>query len=78
LNTYCSRVCCSTILQQALAVRQRFPQVHVYDFHRDIRTYGRGEEDYYINASKAGVVFFRRDRPKDDPFRDEAARGQVA
>jgi heterodisulfide reductase subunit A len=59
LNTYCSRVCCSTILQQALAVRQRFPQVHVYDFHRDIRTYGRGEEDYYINASKAGVVFFR-------------------
>lgn len=59
LNTYCSRVCCSTILQQALAVRQRFPQVCVYDFHRDIRTYGRGEEDYYINASKSGVVFFR-------------------
>lgn len=59
LNTYCSRTCCTTILQQELAVLQQFPQMHVFDFHQDIRTYGRGEEDYYINASKAGVVFFR-------------------
>ena len=69
LNTYCSRVCCSTILQQALAVRERFPKVRVYDFHRDIRTYGRGEEDYYINASKAGVVFFRFNG--EDPIKVE-------
>jgi len=59
LNTYCSRTCCTTILQQALAVRERFPQVGVFDFNQDIRTYGRGEEDYYSKASKAGVVFFR-------------------
>jgi heterodisulfide reductase subunit A len=59
LNAYCSRTCCTTILQQALAVRQRFPQIGVFDFHRDIRTYGRGEEEYYTQASKAGVVFFR-------------------
>jgi heterodisulfide reductase subunit A len=77
LNTYCSRVCCSTILQQALAVRQRFPKVRVYDFHRDIRTYGRGEEDYYINASKSGVVFFRFNG--EDPVkveRTEQGRGK--
>jgi heterodisulfide reductase subunit A2 len=59
LNTYCSRTCCTTIVQQALAVRRRFSQIGVYSFYRDIRTYGRGEEDYYTNASKAGVVFFR-------------------
>ena len=59
LNTYCSRTCCTTILQQALAVRKRFPQVGVFDFNQDIRTYGRGEENYYAEASKAGVVFFR-------------------
>lgn len=59
LNTYCSRTCCTTILQQALAVRRRFPQVGVFDFNQDIRTYGRGEEEYYTEASKAGVVFFR-------------------
>jgi heterodisulfide reductase subunit A len=59
LNTYCSRTCCTTILQQALAVCKRFPQIGVFDFNQDIRTYGRGEEDYYTQASKAGVVFFR-------------------
>ncbi len=58
LNTYCSRTCCTTILQQALAVRRQFPRVGVFDFHRDIRSYGRGEESYYTEASKAGVVFF--------------------
>ncbi len=59
LNTYCSRTCCTTILQQALAVRRRFPKTGVYNFYQDIRTYGRGEENYYTEASKAGVVFFR-------------------
>lgn len=59
LNTYCSRTCCTTILQQALEVRRRFPAVNVFDLYRDIRTYGRGEENYYAAASKAGVTFFR-------------------
>lgn len=59
LNTYCSRVCCTTTLQQALALRRRFPDVDVFDLHQDIRTYGRGHEDYYAEASKAGVTFFR-------------------
>ena len=59
LNAYCSRTCCTTILQQALAVRRRFSETGVYSLYQDIRTYGRGEEDYYTEASKAGVVFFR-------------------
>ncbi len=69
LNTYCSRTCCSTIMQQSLALRTRFPEVRAYDFHRDIRTYGRGEEDYYTAASKAGVVFFRYNG--EDPLKVE-------
>lgn len=70
LNTYCSRTCCTTILQQALALRTRFPQVGVFDCNQDIRTYGRGEENYYIEASKAGVTFFRyngEEPPKVEP-----------
>ncbi|MFZ0745337.1 MAG: FAD-dependent oxidoreductase [Terracidiphilus sp.] len=70
LNTYCSRTCCTTIMQQALAVRKRFPEVGVFDFNRDIRTYGRGEESYYTEASKAGVTFFRyngEEPPKVEP-----------
>ncbi len=59
INDYCSRYCCTAILQQALAVKQRFPDVHVFDFYQDIRTYGRGHEDYYTRSSAAGVVFLR-------------------
>ncbi len=74
LNTYCSRTCCTTILQQALSVRERFPQIGVFDFNQDIRTYGRGEEDYYSKASKAGVVFFRYNG--EEPPKVEASRNK--
>lgn len=59
LNTYCSRVCCTTALQQEIALRRRFPETAVFDLYQDIRTYARGAEDYYRTASESGVVFFR-------------------
>jgi len=59
LNEYCSRVCCTSILRTADEVRSRFPETNVFDFYRDIRTYGRGHEDYYEKASETGVLFFR-------------------
>jgi len=59
LNEYCSRVCCSATLHAANKVRERFPETNVYDFYRDIRTYGRGQEELYDQASRNRVVFFR-------------------
>lgn len=59
INDYCSRVCCTAALHAANEIRERFPGVNVFDFYQDIRTYGRGHEDYYENASKRGVLFFR-------------------
>lgn len=74
LNTYCSRVCCTTALQQEIAVRRRFPETAVFDLYQDIRTYARGTEDYYRTASEAGVVFFRY-RGEEPPV-VEAAEGK--
>lgn len=59
VNLHCSRVCCTTVLQQAVAIKERFPATHVYDLHQDIRTYGLEHEDYYLRASDLGVLFFR-------------------
>ncbi len=59
VNDYCSRVCCTTALHQALAAKRRFPRLDVFDFHQDIRSYGRGHEEIYRQASQAGIVFFR-------------------
>jgi heterodisulfide reductase subunit A2 len=33
--------------------------VQVYDFYQDIRTYGRGHEDYYRRAAENRVLFLR-------------------
>jgi len=63
VNEYCSRVCCTATLHAINKTLDRFPDVQVYDLYKDIRTYGRGHEDYYEQASKKGTVFFRY---KDD------------
>lgn len=59
LNEYCSRVCCTATLQVASELRDSFPEVQIFDFYRDIRTYGRGHEDYYEGAARRGILFFR-------------------
>jgi heterodisulfide reductase subunit A len=66
LNEYCSRVCCTATLQAASEIKKRFPHINVYEFYRDIRTYGRGHENYYERASQRGVLFFRFE-PADPP-----------
>ena len=43
LNEYCSRTCCSATLYAANLIRDTYPQTRVFDFYRDIRTYGRGQ-----------------------------------
>jgi heterodisulfide reductase subunit A len=59
LNEYCSRVCCTATLQAAIEIRERFPEVNVFEFYQDIRTYGRGHEEYYEKACELGVQFLR-------------------
>ena len=59
LNEYCSRVCCGATLQAANEIRDRFPDTDVFELYRDIRTYGRGQEEVYDTASRKGVLFFR-------------------
>jgi len=61
INEYCSRVCCTTTVHTAAELKERFPEMQIYDFHEDIRTYGRKHEDYYDAVSQKGVVFIRFD-----------------
>lgn len=59
LNQHCSRVCCTASLQASCELREKYPETNVFELYRDIRTYGRGHEDYYLNASRSGVLFVR-------------------
>ncbi len=59
LNEYCSRTCCAATLQAAGFIRRTYPETDVFEFYRDIRTYGRGQEELYAEASTRNVTFFR-------------------
>ena len=61
INEYCSRICCTTTMHTAAELKERFPNLHVYDFHEDIRTYGRRHEGYYDQVCQQGVSFIRFD-----------------
>ncbi len=58
-NEYCSRTCCSATLQAAGRIKRTCPNTDVFDYYRDIRTYGRFQEDLYDEASESGIIFFR-------------------
>ncbi|HBZ55156.1 MAG TPA: disulfide reductase, partial [Syntrophobacteraceae bacterium] len=59
LNEYCSRTCCSATLHAANEIRTRYPQTRVYELYRDIRAYGRGQEELYAQAAKNRALFLR-------------------
>jgi len=55
---YCSRICCSESVKNALKIKKLSPETNVYVLFRDIRTYGF-RESYYTEARQKGVMFMR-------------------
>ena len=57
-RNYCSRVCCSHSIKNALKLKEINPQIDIYVIYRDMRTYGF-KEDYYREAANKDVKFIR-------------------
>ncbi len=57
---YCSKVCCTHSVKNALALKERKPDMEVFVLYRDLRTYGL-REALYRKAREKGVVFIRYD-----------------
>ena len=57
-NPYCSRVCCSEAVKNALALKAARPGARVIVLAKDLRTYGF-REVYLQQAREAGVLFVR-------------------
>ena len=55
---YCSRICCSNAVKNAIDIKKAHPSTEVYILHKDIRTYGF-REDLYREAGDLGVSFMR-------------------
>ncbi|MFP4050269.1 MAG: FAD-dependent oxidoreductase [Thermoplasmata archaeon] len=57
---WCCRVGCGNSLKNAKAVREKYPNSNVYIMYKDMRVFGKGEEEYYMDVQeKDGVVFLR-------------------
>lgn len=53
---YCSRVCCTHALKNALRLKALSPATKITVLYRDLRAYGLFE-DYYLKAREQGVLF---------------------
>jgi quinone-modifying oxidoreductase subunit QmoB len=60
---YCSTVCCTTSLKQALVIKADNPKADVYVVFKEMRTPGQAE-DLYRKAQEEGVVFIRCQNPE--------------
>ncbi len=60
---YCSRVCCSHAVKNAIRFKEINPKTSVYILFRDIRTYGL-RESFYRTARDRGVIFIRYDEER--------------
>jgi heterodisulfide reductase subunit A len=69
-RNYCSRICCSESVKNALKLKKINPTMDIYILFRDMRTYGFREEFYWEAADK-GVRFVRYEA--DDKPQVEAA-----
>jgi heterodisulfide reductase subunit A len=71
---YCSKLCCSQAVKNALRLKELNPEADVYVLYRDMRTYGF-KEDFYRLARQAGVVFIRYE--EENPPLVEVTDGAV-
>jgi heterodisulfide reductase subunit A len=55
---YCSRVCCTHTVHNAIKLKELNSEMNVYVLYRDLRTYGLREE-LYTRARELGVVFIK-------------------
>ena len=56
---YCSCVCCMQALKNAMLIKEKNPDTEVTVCYMDVRSYGKGYEEYYERAKSLGVRFLR-------------------
>jgi heterodisulfide reductase subunit A len=69
-NGYCSAVCCNVALKNAQLLKQEHPEMEITIFYIDIRTWDKGNEEYYRNI-RAQNINFIKGKPGDIKQNDD-------
>ena len=56
---YCSRVCCMYAIKQAMLLSGALLMADITIYYMDIRTFGKGYEQFYQNAKAMGIEFIK-------------------
>ncbi|MDI6709117.1 MAG: CoB--CoM heterodisulfide reductase iron-sulfur subunit A family protein [Thermoanaerobacterales bacterium] len=56
---YCSRICCMYTAKHAHQVLEKVPGAQVYIFYMDVRTAGKGYEEFYQRTQAEGATYVR-------------------
>jgi heterodisulfide reductase subunit A len=72
---YCSRVCCTHSVENAIHLKKLNPEMDVFILYRDMRTYGT-RESLYKKAREMGVIFIRFDL-EDAPQVEQLPDGRL-
>jgi heterodisulfide reductase subunit A len=70
---YCSRICCSQALKNALKLKEANPEIELAILYRDMMSYGFKEE-YYTQAREKGVNFIRYELADKPEVKEEDGR----
>jgi len=72
-HPYCSRICCTEAIKNALVIKESNPEAEVYILYRDIRTFGF-KERYYREARRKGVIFLEYDKDQKPEVKGKDGR----
>jgi len=56
---FCSRVCCMYTAKHACIVKDRIKDATIYISYIDVRTYGKGYEEFYKSTQENGAMYIR-------------------
>ncbi len=58
-NPYCSRICCMYATKLSMLLKGMVPDADITIFYTDLRSFGKGYEEYYKRAQEMGIRFIR-------------------
>ncbi|MFX1396695.1 MAG: 4Fe-4S binding protein [Promethearchaeota archaeon] len=58
-NPYCSAVCCNVSLKNSQLLKQEYPEMDITMFYIDIRTWDKGNEEYFRNIRGQNITFIK-------------------
>ena len=77
IRKYCSKICCSIAVKNALSIKEKFPDTEIFILYRDMRTYGVDFEALYRKARENLVYFIRYDE-RHSPQVETLSNGKLA